>query len=164
MKKTTKFTLFALSLVLVLASGCPVGLDYPLGEPGTEKIEKALIGTWHALGDAEVQKATIERADDYSYKVTVLERGEMYALETDNLTGWVTSVKEKNFIFFKPEGEEKYYHYCYWFDGKTLVTTDVALLDGGIDAVSDTKSLRNQVASSMNKDEWGKEVVEWTQE
>jgi hypothetical protein len=158
-----KHFLWLLPLMLLLATGCPIGLDYPLGDIGQEKIDKELIGTWvNSSSEAEVQRVTIDKGDENSYAITVQERGEMYALETDQLTGWVTSVKGRNFVFFRPEGEEKYYHYCYWFEGtSTLHTCDVALLDGGVDAVTDTKSLREQVASSMEKDAWGDETQEW---
>ena len=160
-----KNLLILLPLMLVLFSGCPVGLDYALGESGKEKIDNRLIGTWHSTStESEVQRVTLQEKDAHSYTVRVMERGEMYSLETDDLQGWVTSVKEKNFVYFKPDGEEKYYHYCYWFDGSTLITCDLALLDGGVDEVKDTKSLRAQVERSMVKDEWGNETLEWVQE
>jgi hypothetical protein len=160
-----KYLLFILPLVVLLATGCPVGLDYALGDVGNEKIDDRLVGSWHSLStESEVQRVEIAKNDKNSYKITVKERGEMYALETDNLTGWVTTVKEKNFVYFKPEGEEKFYHYCYWWDGSALITCDVALLDGGVDAVTDSKSLRAQVERSMAMDGWGEETIEWVQE
>lgn len=160
-----KYILLLLPLIMLLATGCPVGLDYPLDEPGKVKIDEALIGSWHSLStESEVQRVVVSKGEKNSYTVKVVERGEMYALETDNLTGWVTTVKEKNFLYLQPEGEAKYYHYCYWFDGSALMTTDLALLDGGVDAVTDTKSLRAQVERSMSLDGWGEEVTEWVQE
>jgi hypothetical protein len=160
--KTRNFLLLLLPAVVLLMTGCPIGLDYSLGTPGTEKIDKALLGTWVNKGsEAEVMRMKIAKGDEFSYDVTVLERGEMYSLDTDNLKAWVTTVEEKNFLYLKPEGEEKFYHYCYWMDGGTLISTDLALLDGGVDAVSSTETLRSQVAASMRKDEWGNETQEW---
>jgi hypothetical protein len=161
-----KYLLLLLPVVALLASGCPIGLDQPLGKIGTEKIDKQLLGKWHSTSaETEVQRVSISKRDDHSYKAKVLERGEMYSLETDELTGWVTTVNEKNFVFFKPDGEEKYYHYCYWWDGgSTLISCDLALLDGGVDAVTSTESLRDQVARSMTMEEWGKETTEWNKE
>ena len=151
--------------VILLMTGCPVGLNYSLGNPGSDKIDKALVGTWRCSSeDGEVKRVKIAKGDDNSYAVEVLERGEMYALETDKLQGWVTTVEEKNFVFFKPEGADEYYHYCYWMDGATLMSTDVSLLDGGVDAVTSTETLRSQVASSMRKTEWGEETKEWTKD
>jgi hypothetical protein len=160
-----KNLLLLLPLLMLLLTGCPVGLDSPLGELGKEKIDKALIGSWHSLStESEVQRVTISKKDEHSYNVEVKERGEMYALETDKLTGWVTTVKEKNFVFFQPEGDAKFYHYCYWWDGSSLITCDLALLDGGVEDATDTKSLRAQVERSIVKDAWGEETIEWVQE
>jgi hypothetical protein len=163
--KAKSYLLLLLPAVILLMTGCPIGLDYSLGNPGTEKIDKTLVGTWrNHQEEPEVKRVKIERTDDESYSVTVLERGEMYSLETDNFTAWITTIEEKNFFYLRPAGEDEYYHYCYWMEGSTLVTTDVALLDGGVDAVSSTETLRGQVARSMRMDEWGKEIQEWTKE
>lgn len=155
-----------LILVITTFYGCPVGIDYPLGTPGTEKLNKELIGTWKSdKTDAEVLKVKFEKNDDNSYKVTVLERGEMYALETDFLTGWVTEVEGKTFVFFKPENETKYYHYMIKELGKgKMVSCDVSLLDGGVDAVTSTEALRKQVTNSMKSDEFGVETITWTKQ
>ncbi|MCG3168054.1 MAG: hypothetical protein POELPBGB_03854 [Bacteroidia bacterium] len=164
MKKLLHLSIFI--LVITTFYGCPVGIDYPLGVTGTEKINKDLLGTWVSDSpEAEVLKVKFEKNDDNSYKVTVLERGEMYALETDNLTGWVTELEGKTFLFFKPENEEKYYHYMIKEIGNgTMVTCDVSLLDGGVDAVTSTEALRKQVASSMKSPEYGAESISWTKE
>ena len=163
--KIKKILILLLPAVLLLMMGCPVGLDYSLGTPGSESIDKSLIGTWVCKSeDAEVKRVKVAKGNDNSYAVTVLERGEMYSLETDKLQGWVTTVKEKNFMYLQPEGDAKYYHYCYWMDGGDLSTTDVALLDGGVDAVSSTETLRKQVETSMRMDDWGKETQEWVKE
>lgn len=155
-----------LILVITTFYGCPVGIDYPLGIPGKEKINKDLIGTWVSDSkEAEVLKVKFEKNDDNSYKVTVLERGEMYALETDNLTGWITELEGSTFLYLKPEGEEKYYHYSFSFSEKDkLISTDVSLLDGGVDAVTSTEAFRKQVASSMKKAEYGTEIIGWTKQ
>ena len=164
--RSVKHTLLALLPIMVLLmTGCPVGLDYSLGKPGSEEINKALIGTWvNASEEAEVKKVKLAKGKDNSYEVTVLERGEMYSLETNDLQGWVTSVGEKSFLYLKPDGEEKYYHYCYWMDGENLITCDVSLLDGGVDAVTSTETLRQQVAKSMSMSDWGSETQEWGKE
>lgn len=163
--KAKHFLLLLLPAVVLLMTGCPIGLDYSLGTPGTEEINKSLIGTWvNGSEEAEVNRVKIAKGKDNSYEVAVQERGEMYSLETDELQGWVTTVEDKSFIYLKPIGEEKYYHYCYWMDGSTLITCDVSLLDGGVDMVTSTETLRSQVATSMHKAEWGSEVQEWTKE
>ncbi|MGE0637300.1 MAG: hypothetical protein AB7G44_16215 [Bacteroidia bacterium] len=164
MKKFIHLSIFI--LVITTFYGCPVGIDYPLGTPGKEKINKDFIGTWVSDSpDAEVLKVKFEKNDDNSYKVTVLERGEMYALETDNLTGWITEVEGKTFLFFKPDNEEKYYHYMIKeMDKEKMVSCDVSLLDGGVDAVTSTEALRKQVATSMKSEEYGVESITWTKQ
>jgi hypothetical protein len=160
-----KYILLSLALVTVLATGCPVGLDHPLDAPNANPIDKELLGTWINAGEsAEVKQVIITEASPTQYNIEVLERGEMYALETDKLVAWVTTLNKGNFLYVKPENEEKFYHYQYRFDGSDLLTNDVSLLDGGMDAVVDTKSLRKQVQASMSNEEWGQEIQTWTKE
>ena len=162
MKRILSFVLLA--FIVVTFYGCPIGLDYSLGTIGTEAIDPGLVGTWKVAEgqEGEVIQLKISKKDANSYTVEVIERGEMYSLETDNLTGWVTKVGGQTFFFVKPENEEKYYHYHYQLEGKNkLIIHDVSLLDGGVDAVSSTETLRSQVESSMTKEEWGKEKTEF---
>ncbi len=164
MKKLLHLSIF--TLIITIFYGCPVGIDYPLGKPGDHKIDKDMIGTWVAGSDeADVKKVEFSKNDDHSYKVHVLERGEMYALETDNLTGWLTEVDGKTFLYLKPDDEEKYYHYMIKESGKgTLVTCDVSLLDGGVDSVTSSETLRKQVSSSMNMEGYCAETLNWTKQ
>lgn len=164
MRKTIIY--LSLFFLIFLNYGCPVGLDYALGNPGKEKINPAILGTWVTDNDeAEVLSVTFSKLDDFSYKVTVNERGTMYALETDNLTAWITKFEGKEFLYLKPDDEDKYYHYMLIkLDEKTLISTDLSLLDGGIDAVKSTESLRKEVKNSINKPEFGKEKIEWFKE
>lgn len=138
----------------ILISGCPVGLEYPLGDPGKEKIDEQLLGTWIAESeDAEMQKLTITKKDDYTYEVNILEKGEMYAMEVDDLDAWVTTFEGQSFVFGKPhdENDQKFYHYHYAFEGDYLVIHDMSLLEGGMDAVTSREALRKEVAASMSK-------------
>jgi len=162
-----KLPLFAVLAVMIMSFyGCPVGLDYPLGNPGKEKIDKNLIGTWtNDAEDPEVRKLTISKNDDYSYKILVIEKGSMYSLETDNLMGWITDVDGKKFFYAKPDNEEKYYHYMIQFtDKKEMTSCDVSLLDGGVDSVTSTDALRKQVAVSLGRTEFCDEKIVWKKE
>ncbi len=154
-------------LILILINyGCPVGLDYPLGNPGKEKINPELLGTWVTDNDeAEVLSVTFSRQDDFTYKVTVNERGTLYALETDNFSAWITKFEGKEFLYLKPDDEDKYYHYMLLkLEEKTLISTDLSLLDGGVDVVKSTESLRKEVKNSIKKPEFGNEKIEWFKE
>ena len=167
--QTMKKALFTLAVlpVLFLLAGCPVGLDYPLGTPGTEKINKALIGKWSQENtDMEVMRMEIEKLNDYTLKLTVTERGSMYAEESDIFKGWCTTIENQQFLYFQEidSSAAQYYHYAYKFDGDKLVTYDMSLLDGGVDAVTSTAALREQVAKSMKMDEFLSSEAIWTKE
>lgn len=157
-----KHILLSLGIVALLSTGCPVGLDHPLDEPNANKIDKALLGTWESESEsAEVKSVTVSEASATQYNIEVHERGEMYVLETDKLIGWTTTLSGANFLYLKPDNEEKFYHYQYKFDGQKLITNDVSLLDGGVDAVTSTKTLRSQVEKSMKSEEWANETQTW---
>jgi hypothetical protein len=164
MKKLVHLSIFF--LIITTFYGCPVGIDYPLGKPGKEKINKDLLGTWvNSEEDPEVKKASIKKKDDYSYDVLVLERGSMYSLESDKLTGWITEVEGKTFLYLKEEGQTQYYHYMLpVIDKKSMTTCDVSLLDGGVDSVKSSETLRKQVVNSMKKAEFCTETIIWTKE
>jgi hypothetical protein len=160
MKKLISFSLLA--FIVLAFYGCPIGLDYSLGSPGSEKIDEALVGTWQiSKGDGDVLKLRISKKTTNSYDVEVLERGEYYSLGTDQLTGWTTTVKGEKFFYVKPDIEEKYYHYHYEISDNKLIVHDVSLLDGGVDAVTSTEELRGQVERSMSKEGWGQEKIEY---
>jgi hypothetical protein len=157
-----KHILLSLGIVAILATGCPVGLDHPLDEPNANKIDKELLGTWESESEsAEVKSVTISEASSTQYNIEVHEHGEMYVLETDKLIGWTTTLAGAKFVYLKPDNEEKFYHYQYKFDGQQLITNDVSLLEGGVDAVTSTKALRDQVEKSMKSDEWATETQTW---
>lgn len=152
-----------LAFIVFAFYGCPIGLDYSLGVTGTEKIDPKLVGTWTCeIADAEVIKVKIAKKDEYTYNVDVLERGELYSLETDHLEGWVTSLNGGTFLFLKPDNESKYYHYVYRIENGKLIVSDVSLLDGGVDAVTSTETLRSQVTRSMSMEAWANESLTYT--
>lgn len=151
--KNLLFTVCLIGMAFVF-SGCPIGLDYSAGKEGKEKIDKKLIGTWtNSLEDPEVKSVKIEKGTaKNTYKVTVLEKGSMYALNTDNLTGYCTKIANKTFVYFKPSDENKYYLYHYEWKKSSLITHDVTLLRGGVDKVTSTETLRSQIQASLKSD------------
>lgn len=165
MKKAVAILLLA--PVLLLITGCPTGVDFPLGTKGTEKIEKGMIGTW-AQSDStmEVMKVVITKADDYSVKVHVAERGSMYTEETDDFTGWFTTVDGVNFIYMQDQNaaDGDYYTYAYKLDGKTLKTYDISLKIGGVDAVTSTEAYRREVSGSLKMGDALSSETTWTKQ
>jgi hypothetical protein len=136
-------------------------LDYAPGEIGAEKVSAELLGTWEFSSasetstDHEVMKVKFSKRDANSYNVTVLDRGEMYSLETNDLVMYQTTIDGLNVMYLKPSDEESYYLYQFELkDKKTLVVADISLLDGGTDVVTSTETLREQIKNSKSKDEF----------
>lgn len=152
-----KILLFAPLLLLLTA--CPIEMDYAPGKAGSETVDSRLIGTWQISDqdlerDPEIVKVKISKKDKFSHQVEVLERGGMYALETDKLTLYETAINGLQIIYLQPEDSKKYYMYQVQISGNKAVIADVPLLDGGVDAVSSIESMRKQIESSMSKPEF----------
>ena len=98
---------------------------------------------------------TIKKKTANEFSVQVLERGEMYALETDDLTLYQTKIDDLTILYLKPSNEDKYYLYQVVIKSTSEIELgDVSLLDGGVDAISDTESLRKQISNSKDKEEF----------
>lgn len=156
---TMKKLLYAIPFLFLLTA-CPIGLDYAPDTLEAEKVNPALQGTWTCdITDAETRKVEITKLTPTKYKVTVLERGELYALETDILYLYETTLDGLHILYLKPDNEDKYYLYQYVLDGEKLELADIPLLDGGVDAVTSTEALRSQIASSMKMEDFRKDVL-----
>lgn len=156
-------TILLVTGMTIMFWGCPIGLDHSLGEPDKEAILPDLIGVWeNTNAEAVVKVVSILQKDAFSYDVLVRERGLDYVLETDTLTGWVTDLNGMTFFYLRPSNEQQYYHYAILErSADQLVVCDMALLEGGTDAVTDRESLRKEVASSIGKPEFGSEKETW---
>lgn len=158
-------SLFWLLPLVFLLSGCPVGLDYPLGKPGTEPLDPALIGVWvQDDSEKEVMKLVIRAKTETSYDVEVLERGSMFSLEDDHFTGWVTTAGGRQFVYFKPDSEDKYYTYCYEVRDGEILSWDASLQVGGIDAVTSSEALRKEIEASVNHPDFLNGQTVWLKE
>ncbi len=156
-----------LLLIAILNAGCPVGLDYPLGSPSKEKLDTKLLGTWVSQStDSEIKRVKVAKKDDNTYSIEVLERGEMYALDTDKLNAWVTKFNGNTFLFAQPDdpNDQKYYHYHYKFEGNRLVMSDMSLLVGGMDAVTSQEALHKEVMESMKNPDFLSSPIEYVKE
>jgi hypothetical protein len=148
---------------MILITGCPVGSNYPLGYPGTEKMDERLLGVWeNNESDPEVKKIIISLADEFSYDVQIVEKGSMYEPAGNKLKGWVTPLNGLNFVYFKPVDEFKYYLYCYEIvNEEKIFTYNVGLKSGGKDAVTSTESYRAEVVASLSHPDCIGEKIEW---
>lgn len=159
MKPVTRILSFGLVAFFALfLMACPVSSKFPLGESGKEKIDKNLLGTWkNDSTGAEATKVVIEKTDDYTYKVTVKEKGSMYMADGDSFKGWLTKIEDKTFFVLQEldtEGSPKdtYYVYCVSVDKNVLTTNDITLKVGGTDAITSTQAYRDEVSASMKQE------------
>ena len=156
-----------LLLTMFVITGCPVGVPYPLGKQGTEKINKDILGTWtQTITDMEVMKMEISKIDNYTVRVAVLERGSMYSLEYDLFNGWFTEIDGKNFIYMQntEDAQDEYFTYCYELKNNTLISYDISLKVGGVDAITSTEAYRQEVSASLKfEDALSNETI-WTKQ
>lgn len=161
MKKSTIILLVMLPGI-VLLWGCPVGIKYPAGNPGTEKIDPSLVGTWEQPDtNKEIMSVRIAKKDDFSYSISILEKGSLYMGDGDEYEGWVTTINGKKILFSRSLEGEDFYMYEFTVTKKTLTTHDIALLDGGIDVVTSTESLRKQIETSLGMEGGLSEETVW---
>lgn len=163
----TLHVMFLLAAGLLLLTGCPVNTDYPLAAKGTTKLDKKLIGAWTT--DAEepaVKTVNIEKGTvDNTYKITVTERGPMYAPETDDFTGWLTELGGKTFLILQSviDGapQEAYFLYHVDIEKNQITTHDSSMLVGGIDAVVSIETFQQEILASMKMDNFLGEESVW---
>ncbi|MFN0274686.1 MAG: hypothetical protein ACKVPJ_02980 [Chitinophagales bacterium] len=155
--------LLFLALCSILFTACPVGLDHPLGRPGTEKLNENLIGTWYQPDDSfEMKLVEIKKLSDFTMHATVLEKTENYVPEVLEFKGWNTVLDGKNFMFFQDANETgQFYLYCYELKGDVLTTWDVSLLVGGVDAVTSTEAFRQEVSASLKLPDCLTNMITW---
>ncbi len=151
---------------LLLIMGCPVNTSFPIAEPGSEKIDKALVGTWlnsetDSLSD--VIRVAISKKDAVTYDVEVLEYGSMYTPEGKSFEGFVTKLDGETFFYVRPVGKaSEYYLYHYRFEDNLLKTYDVGLKVGGLDAVTSTEAFRAEVSASLKHVDCLSGEIRWT--
>lgn len=143
---------FALTVIagLLLFTGCPVATKYTLSTPGSEKIDAKLIGTWQTLTtDAPVLKIKVERADNYSYNVTVIDKGDLYTVDETQFKGYIANFEGNTFFYLFDDVTGDYFLQHYRFDGRQVVVSDVSLKVGGVDACTSNETYRAEVKASM---------------
>lgn len=147
-------------------SSSPVGVNFPPGTPGTEKINKKLLGVWYNdLKDPEVKKVKITKADDFTYEVEVIDKGSLYMAATDFFKGYVTKIDGKDFVYFLEEKDSgQYFLYNYTFEDNKLKTYDVGLKVGGIDAVTSSEAFRDEIKASLKMEDCLSGEIIWTKE
>jgi hypothetical protein len=167
MKISRFFLLPLLAAFSFLFAGCPVSSTFPLGASNAEEIDTRLIGTWkNDSASVEASEVKIEKADAYTYKMTVVEKGSTYMAEGEIFNAWLTKLKDKTFLVLQETdngtAKEKYYVYCLSGIGKNSITTnDITLKVGGTDAITSIQAYRDEVTASMEKEDFLAGTIVW---
>lgn len=162
MKKSISWKAIFFFPLLFLLTACPVSTDYPLGVKGNESIDTDLIGIWtNDFVDAEASKIEFQQGKEKNtYKITVLQQGEMYMADGDEFIGWLTTVKNQRFLVLEQSG--KYYAYAvHKINSKELKTFDPTLKAGGIDAVTSTENFQKEIIASMAFSDFLTSEIHW---
>ncbi len=156
-----------LLLTMFIITGCPVGVPYPLGKQGEEKINKNILGIWSQTNaDQEVMRMEIIKRDNNSVQVNVIEKGSMYSVETDKFYGWFTEIDGKNFIYLQDidDATDDFYTYCYEINGNAMKSYDISLKVGGVDAITSTEAYREEVSLSLKFEDALTSETIWTKQ
>ncbi len=149
--KMKRYTYFLLSPLLLLLWGCPIELNYPIDEPGSRKIDRDLLGVWSCEDNNCTEFRTLEVSEGNapnSYLIKVLEKGESYMSDDSVFVGYSTEFANELMMYLRPIEGNKWMHYRIEKSNGTITLRDVVLADQGIDAVTSTAALREEVKRS----------------
>lgn len=153
MKKLHLLLILPLAFFLL---GCPVSIDYPLGELGSEKINQKLIGVWELQGynegdyvESEIIRIEFKKNSKYKLNASVLLKGENYMVDPIEWDVYQTELNDKTFLIFTPTDGSGYYHYQYELKDDKIYFNDFSLLINGVEGVTSTESFRIEVSESM---------------
>lgn len=162
MKKSITWKSILFLPLLFLLTACPVSTNYPLGTKGSESLDKDLIGIWtNDLADSEVSKIEFKQGlEKNTYKITVLEQGEMYMADGDEFIGWLVTLINQRFLVLEQNGN--YYAYAVnKINSKELKTFDPTLKVDGINAVTSTENFQKEIMASMAFSDFLTSEIHW---
>lgn len=146
-----RYTYFLFCPLIMLLWGCPVELNYPIDEPGSRKIDRELLGVWVCEDSNCNEFRAVEVSEGNapnSYLVKVLEKGESYMSDDSVFVGYTTDFVNEQMMYLRPVEGDKWMHYRIEKSNGTITLRDVVLADQGIDAVTSTAALREEVKRS----------------
>lgn len=168
MKSFNPITALLLVAFSMIITGCPLSTKYPLANQNEAiTLDKTLIGHWMAdkIG-AEAKEVNVEAGSEKNtYKIKVLETGEMYSPETSEYKGWLTEIKGLKLLVLQETGvkadkEKPFYVYAVSAAGNKLSLKDISLKVKGVDAITSTNTYKEEVIASMNHEEFfGDEIT-----
>ena len=125
----------------------PLYIEYPLGEPGKDKVDKKLLGTWEVEDDSrQFFKCEIKEINKFEYRLKVLEKGKQFGLEAEEFKLYTTKFEGEEFLYLQPIGTEKngFYYFIYKMNDKDkMIVEEIA--DDRIDksALYSPEALKN---------------------
>lgn len=156
MKIMKKIMLLILPLAFLLQA-CPVEVGYAPGNPGKEKLNEKILGSWTSSDSGLVFTAVnVVKADDFSADVKVLQKSADYMIEDTEFKLWTTVIDGKNFAYLCAKSKllaPTYYLYHFIIDKNTMKLYEVRFLVEGIDGITSTESFREEVSASMKNPE-----------
>lgn len=171
-KMNTRLLLPALIAVSLFLTGCPLSSSYPLGYKADAKpFNSNLIGTWSNKpvkeeDGHEVAKVVISKGNSAnSYRVTVKEKRESFAADTEVFEGWITELNGMQFFvlqeIIKGSPTQSYYVYHFSMLKESFTTNDISLKVKGTDAITSVEAYQEEVKASMNHKEFHSEKTVW---
>lgn len=162
--KKIKPLLILLLPIMVLLSGCPMGIAYPLAEQGSEKADKSITGKWETgRYGSPFKKMKIKKGRKNSLKVKVDDVTDEYDLSTKKFTVWTTVIDDNKFLFAQPKNIEKEVYYMYRYemvDGK-LYTYDITMSDEEKKKINSTEALRAKIKEMIKNNKVSKVETVW---
>jgi hypothetical protein len=145
---------------------CPVSSKFPLGEKNTEKLDPKLLGTWaNDSTGAEATQVTIKKVNDYTYGLTIDEQGESFMSDYTTFHGWMTTLNGKRFLVLQGmDGEtetDEFYAYYVEVNGDQMKSHDITLKVNGTEAIKSVETYREEVAASMQMEDFLAGQIVW---
>ncbi len=170
MKKVYLLPVIVITLGILL-TGCPVSSTYPLGEQEkAEPINRELLGTWvNTQEGTEANKIVVEKGKEKNtYEINVIEKGSSFMADGDKFIAWVTTMNDLKFMVLKEilidNKTPKYYVYNFTVRDNELTTHDITLKVKGTDAITSIQAYREEVAASINKEDFLQGRITWNKE
>lgn len=149
--------------------GCPVSSKFPLGlQTDAIAFDNNLVGTWeNPSKEEEAKLIKIEKGSEKNtYKLKIVEKGDGFMADSDNFLCWVTVLNEKKFFVMQeilaPGENASFYVYQIAVSGNKLTSHNITLKVKGTDAITSVSSYREEVAASMEKEDFLTGKTVWT--
>jgi hypothetical protein len=162
-------TLIAVSVFL---TGCPISTKYPLcDKTNALPFDATLLGTWRntAVKEDEGHEAAkimvSKGSSTNTYRISVKEKREAYAADSDVFDGWITEINGTKFFVLQEvvngKSMETFYVYLFVPGAGMFTTNDASLKVKGTDAITSIEAYREEMKASMSHPEFHNPKTVW---